>query len=243
MKEILRVLVGSRCHGVHRPDSDYDYRSVFVQPTCKMLSLKQKPAQSHWNIDNNTGIDETGHEIGKFLMMAAKSNPTVLEVFKAPRVDSNNVLTTQLEATTTTKIEADDWMLGSELRALFPYVWSSKAVMNAFIGYGINQQKKMLQRQDKRAKAHAVAYLRVLYQGYMLLSSDKLPVHVVNTIIGPYLLKWKYDDPLDVGEVINICLKWQERVKLAYEERPDKVTNYEPLDEFLLKVRRNYWSG
>lgn len=33
MKQVLKVLVGSRAHGLHNQDSDFDYRGVYVAPT------------------------------------------------------------------------------------------------------------------------------------------------------------------------------------------------------------------
>jgi predicted nucleotidyltransferase len=33
MKQILKVLVGSRAHDLYTEDSDYDYRGVFIYPT------------------------------------------------------------------------------------------------------------------------------------------------------------------------------------------------------------------
>mgnify|MGYP001501964861 CR=1 FL=1 len=39
---ILKVLVGSRAHGLSTETSDYDYRGVFVQPTETILSLGGK---------------------------------------------------------------------------------------------------------------------------------------------------------------------------------------------------------
>jgi len=41
-KIILKVLVGSRAHGLANKDSDYDYRAVYVLPTSKILSLGYK---------------------------------------------------------------------------------------------------------------------------------------------------------------------------------------------------------
>ena len=81
---ILKVLVGSRAHKLDDKDSDYDYRSVYVTPTSNILSLNAKYSKTNW-IEGN--IDNTSYEIGHFLHLATKCNPTIMEVFKTPIVD------------------------------------------------------------------------------------------------------------------------------------------------------------
>ena len=48
MTQILKVLVGSRAHGLARPDSDYDYRGVYVTPTRELFSLRHKLKDKTW---------------------------------------------------------------------------------------------------------------------------------------------------------------------------------------------------
>src|SRR3990167_7324772 len=111
MKMILRVLVGSRAHGLAGPDSDYDYRGVFVRPTSELLSIGAKPYLTQWTeADKAKGekLDDTAWEVGHFLQLATHCNPTILEVLAAPRVD-----------------EGSDWSSwGTDLRGLFPYIWN-----------------------------------------------------------------------------------------------------------------------
>ena len=46
--EILKVLVGSRAHGLADEDSDYDYRGVYVNATTDILSIGHKYKGNHW---------------------------------------------------------------------------------------------------------------------------------------------------------------------------------------------------
>src|SRR5258708_8666676 len=110
MITILNVLVGSRAHGLNTDSSDYDYRGVFVTPTSELLKLGKRPDQTSWIEDK---IDDTKWEVGKFLFLATKCNPTILEVFKAPTVENANL---------------DQLGWGMELRELFDSVWSSQYV-------------------------------------------------------------------------------------------------------------------
>ena len=43
------------------------------------------------------------------------------------------------------------------------------------------------------------------------------------------------------GEVIDHTYYWETKVLEAYRHNPDKQTNLEPVNEFMLKVRREFW--
>ncbi len=228
-KRLLKVLVGSQAHGLAGKDSDSDYRGVFIVPTSELLAIGVNVKNTHW-IEGKT--DDTSWEIGKFLLMATKCNPTVLETFLAPQI----VLDTAMEPDA-----ARMNMLSTELRSLFLHVWNSADVKNAFIGYGLNQRKKFFKNQDNRAPKYAVAYLRVLYNAWELLSSnDKFSVDMTNTPVFKYLKKFRKGD-YEIGEVIQQCFEWETNVLKAFRKNPNKKTNIKPLNEFLLKVRREIW--
>lgn len=218
--QILKVIVGSRAHGTFNADSDTDYRAVYVQPTAEILSLGAKYKGTHWVEGDKE--DNTAWELGHFLHLATHSNPTILEVFLAPSVSATD--------------------LGLELRKLFPYVWSSTNVMNAFIGYSLNQRKKFLERKDLRPAKYATAYLRTLYNGYELLKTGTFTINIMNTPAGLDVLKYKQGKYESVGAVIDKCDEWETKLKEAYDAQAtaDKLheTNYDKVNEFLLKVRK-----
>lgn len=219
---ILKVLVGSRAHGLAGPDSDYDYRGVFVRPTSEILALGAKAANVSWvEADKQAGekIDDTSWEIGHYLHLATHCNPTVLEVLAAP-----------------VEFAAED---GDRLRALLPKVWHPKGVRDAFVGYGLNQRKKFLEDKDVRPAKYAVAYLRVLYQAWALLGFGGLVVDFRETPVFDTLKKWRAGD-YTKGEVIDRTLYWQSRVEEAYR-RCKQVPDLGPVNDFLLDVRRRCW--
>lgn len=218
---ILKVLVGSRAHGLHTEDSDYDWRGVFVTPTSDILKIGGHNDQTNW-IEGKE--DDTSWEIGKFLLMATKCNPTVLEVFKAPQEKLINGVQS----------------LADKLQALFPQVWNSTDVMNAFVGYGLNQRKKFLENKDDRSHKYAVAYLRTLYQANELLLTGDMPVNMSSTSVFQTLKRWKNKE-CEVGEVIQLTHEWEQRVRKAYEKNPDKQTNMDIVNNFLLDIRREFW--
>lgn len=216
---ILKVLVGSRAHHLHTDESDYDFRGVFVVPTSTILSLGKTVKNTNWVEDD---IDDTSWEIGHFLHLATKCNPTILETFLSP-----------VEEITP---------LGQELRDLFPHIWNSQYVRDAFIGYSHNQRKKLLDGKDVRPHKYATAYLRTLYNAKELLETGTFTINVGDTEFGDYLRRVKYKDPsISVGEIIDRCVALEAEVHEAFNKNPDKQTDVEKVNEFLLKVRRENW--
>lgn len=215
-KIILKVLVGSRAHGLADKNADYDYRGVYVLPTSKVLSLNYKYKGNDW-IEGKE--DNTSYEIGHFLQLATKCNPTILEVFKAPVIEINKD--------------------GEDLRKLFPYVWNPIDAFNAFVGYGLNQRKKFLNKKDNRQNKFAVAYIRTLYSLIRLLESGSFDVEVKFDILKEQLLKYKNGE-YKLGEVIDSAEILTEMAKERLQECNHKP-NIEKVNDFLLKIRQKYW--
>ncbi len=217
-KYILRCIVGSQAHGLATPESDTDYRGVFAVPTTEILKVNAKIKSTNW-VEGKE--DNTSWEIGHFLNMAVHCNPTILEVFAAPVV------------------EIDKW--GEMLRDIFPSVWNSKGVMDAFCGYGLNQRKKMLEDKDRRANKYAVAYLRVLAQAEHLLLTGEMMVNFGGHEVFETLKSWRFaGDNLDFGEVVNVTKEWEENVCRAFEQCK-QVPDVDKVNEFLLRYRKYDW--
>jgi len=222
-KLILKVLVGSRAHGLANPKSDYDYRGVYVTPTEEILSLNHKYKGSHWLEGKE---DQTSYEIGHFLQLATRCNPTILEVFKAPVYVFNK------DGDITTNI------LGVELRELFPYVWNPKDAFNAFVGYGLNQRKKMLDNKDDRWQKYAVAYLRTLYNLCDLLKTDTFSLEVPEGSFKEDLIKirnrkWSH------GQIVDCAEKFIKKAK-SLRDVNNNQTNINKVNDFLLKIRKEF---
>ena len=219
MQQILKVLVGSRAHGLSVPNSDYDYRGVYVVPTAQILSLRG--SQNHFDVgktESAENIDEASWEIGHFLELATKCNPTILETFLAPVENITEE--------------------GMELRALFSSVWNSRGVRDAFCGFAHSQQKRMLEGDiPERQNKFAAAYLRTIFQGYDLLSTGKFVVRVSDSEIGETLRSIRAGT-LSMGEIIDLCEKWKQKLEQAYDRNPNKQTNLDTVNQYLLEIRK-----
>ena len=219
-KTILKVLVGSRAYGVHEKDSDYDYRGVFVSPTSELLSLKNVHKKAIWTLEE--GKDTTMYEIGHFLFLATKCNPTILEVFKAPVM----MITPE----------------GQELRKLFDDVWNSEGVYNAFMGYSHNQRKKFLDAKDDRPNKYAIAYTRTLWQLISMCLFGDYSIKLDSEVRTKRIERYRKGD-YTIGEVIDYAEHLKKSVKrlLKTSHFENKQTNYDIINRFLLDIRKKYW--
>jgi hypothetical protein len=235
MKQILKTLVGSKAHGLDNPNSDTDMRGVFLVPTSDILSLGYKEKSTSWV--EGQGEDATSYELHHFLNLACHSNPSILEVLVSPVIEATHE--------------------GEALRELFPYIWNSADVFNAFSGYSHNQRKKFLEDKNSRPWKFACAQCRVLLLGIELLKTGSMTVDVqkqevtlahagvnlgnyAGTLRG-YLLAIKAGECVTKGEVIDWAEHLQRELAAAYSNNPNKQTDYARVNAFLLKTRKENW--
>lgn len=211
---ILKVVVGSHAHGLAGPDSDKDFRSVFVLPTAELFRVGFKYQGTRMMKEED---DETAWEIGHFLQLALQGHPLVLETLVAPVVTM------------------DDW--GTELRQLFPRLWSAQTAYESFLNYCDNQRKKMLEKKDGRPAKYA-AYVRVLFNLCELLERGSFSIRISETPVGEVVRRIKAGQ-YRPGEVIDLGEYWTEeatrRLRTCTQHaRPDLA------DAFLLKLRKGF---
>lgn len=212
---ILKVVVGSHAHGLARPDSDKDFRSVFVLPTADLFRVGFKYGGTRMMKEEE---DETAWEIGHFLQLALQGHPLVLETLVAPVVTM------------------DDW--GAELRQLFPRLWSAQAAYDAFLNYCDNQRKKMLEKKDGRPEKYAAAYVRVLFNLCELLERGTFSIRISETPVGEAVLNIKAGH-YRPGEVIDMGEHWREeaarRLRACAQQAHPEIAN-----AFLLRIRKAF---
>ncbi len=216
---VLRVLVGSQAHGLEAPESDVDFRSVFVIPTADMFRLGFKYESTRLREGRPEGqMDEASWEVGRFLALAVQCHPLVLETFLAP-------VTTM-----------DEW--GKELRGLFPAVWSARRAYDAFLGYAANQRKKFLEKKDGRPEKYAAAYVRVLYNLCELLRSDSFAVRIADTPVGETIGRIKQGQ-MSAGAVIDLGEDWMQEAARRLETCRHEA-DLERVNGFLIRLRKAF---
>ena len=211
---IYRCVVGSRAYGLDTDASDTDRRGVYLAPADLQWSLFGAPEQ----FEDNTG-QWCVWELQKFIVMALKANPNILECLYSPLVEKVTEL-------------------GAELLALRQQ-FLSQMIFQTFNGYALSQFKKI--EQDRRNLGevrwkHAMHLLRLLLTGAATLREGRVPVRV--EAHRDRLLAVKRGE-LDWPEVDA----WRQQLHRDFEhalaetklpERPD----YEAANRFLVRARR-----
>lgn len=211
---IYRCTVGSRAFGLDTDASDTDQRGIYLAPADLHWSLYGAPEQFEDNEQQSCYW-----ELQKFLVMALKANPNILECLYSPLVDKVTPIAEALLA----------------IRDKF----LSQVIFQTFNGYALSQFKKI--EQDRRNHGevrwkHAMHLLRLLMSGAATLREGTVPVHVGDR--REQLLAVKRGE-LSWDEVDT----WRQTLHRDFEqaltttrlpERPD----YEAANAFLIQARR-----
>lgn len=146
----FRSVVGSSAYGLAQEHSDIDRRGFYLPPAELHWSLAGTPEQI------SREPDEVYWEAGKFVRLALKANPTVLECLYSPMVE-------QCEP------------IAAELLAI-RHVFLSRQIHRTYHEYVMAQFRKA-DRVDIRWK-HAMHLIRLLLSGIAALRDGVLPLGV-----------------------------------------------------------------
>ncbi len=210
---IYRCIVGSRAYGLDDANSDTDRRGIYLPPAQLHWSLYGIPEQLE-----NKDAQECYWELQKFLILALKANPTVLECLYTPLVETATPLVEELLA----------------MRSMF----LSQLVYQTYNSYVMSQFKKM--EQDIRTKGevkwkHVMHLIRLLLSGITVLKKGFVPVRVEEH--RQQLLAIRRGE-VSWEEVNALRLSLHQEFDTAFAatdlpERPD----YERANAFLIKAR------
>ena len=211
---IFRCIVGSRAYGLDDESSDTDRRGIYLPPASLHWSLYGVPEQLE-----NHGTEECYWELQKFLILALKANPNVLECLYSPLVEHCSPVAAKL----------------LDIRESF----LSQLVYQTYNSYVLSQFKKM--EQDLRTRGsirpkHAMHLIRLLLSGIAVLERGFVPVDVEEH--RDRLLDIKYER-MPWSEVNHWRLSLHEQFDRAFArttlpERP----NYQRANEFLVWARQ-----
>lgn len=156
---IFKVVHGSRAYGTHLPDSDYDEKGICIPKDLKYYfgfqSFEQK--DSGWS----DGADRQIYDLRKFVRLAAKCNPNIIEVLF---VDPSDIL-----------VYKPEFSVIYDNRNLF----LSRLAAKTFVGYAHSEMRKVQNKIDAGEHIkwkHASHLLRLLRMGKEIVSEGVVRV-------------------------------------------------------------------
>lgn len=211
---VYRCIVGSRAYGLDDEQSDTDYRGIFL-PT----------AEQHWSlcgVPDQIECHETQEhywEVQRFLVLALKANPNVLECLYTPLVEQSTPWADEL------------------LRSRKAFL--SQLVYQTYNGYVMSQFKKMQAdlRQHGAVKwKHVMHLIRLLISGVTVLREGYVPVRVEEHRDELLAIK-RGEMPWEETEHWRLRLHAEFDAALAKTSLPDRP-DYERANALLLQARR-----
>ncbi|MFT5524131.1 MAG: putative nucleotidyltransferase [Pirellulaceae bacterium] len=214
---IYSCRVGSRAFGLATEESDDDIRGIFLPPANLHWSLYSIPEQFE---RNEHGDDIVYWELEKYVRLALKANPNVLETLWTPQVLHIEPIAEEL----------------LDIREAF----LSKHIYKTYSGYVLSQFRRMhnsyRKTGDFKAK-HAMHLIRLLYSGISALRDQSIMVDV--SLHRETLLEIKRGE-WDFERVQQCAMKLDAEFQTVFgqtelPEQPD----YRRVDEFLIRARRS----
>lgn len=210
---IYRAIIGSRAYGLDNENSDIDKRGIYLPPAHLHWSLYGVPEQLERG-------EEAYWEIQKFIKLALKANPNILEALNTPKVEYVAPIAELL-------LEQRD-------------IFMSKLLYQTYNGYVISQFKKMrkhLENQGTIRWKHAMHLIRLLLSGI-----DALKTGTIMVDVGEHrdkLLSIRYEK-MTWEQVNTWRLQLHKEFDAVYQitklpDRPD----YEAANQFLIEARKS----
>lgn len=212
---IFRCITGSRAYGLDEAESDTDRRGFYLPPAELHWSLYGVPEQLE-----HDERQECYWEVQKFIMLALKGNPNILECLYTPLIEMATPIASELIA----------------MRSIF----LCRLIYQTYNGYVMSQFKKLNHHINNHGTIkwkHAMHLIRLLIAGTTALREQYIPVRVEE--YREQLLAIRRGE-LTWEAVNEWRLELHKAFDAAYEktnlpERPD----YEVANAFLVRARRS----
>jgi hypothetical protein len=211
---IYRCVIGSRAYGLDDEQSDTDRRGFYLPQAQMHWSLFGVPEQLE-----NDETQEAYWELQKFIVLALKANPNVLECLYSPIVEFATPLAEELLS----------------IRKVF----LSKLVFQTYSGYVASQFKKMqtdIRNQCRVKWKHVMHLIRLLISGIDVLREGELVVRVRDQRDQLLAIKqgeWTFAQADSYRKQLQVEFEHAFQ-QTSLPDRPD----YERSNRFLIEARR-----
>jgi predicted nucleotidyltransferase len=212
---IYRCVVGSRAYGLAEDDSDVDRRGFYLPPAVLHWSIAGVPEQLE-----TADHEECYWEIGKFVHLALKANPNILECLYTPLVEHMAPLAEELRG----------------MRGVFV----SRMVYQTYNGYAMSQFHKMnrhLRNTGQMNWKHAMHLIRLLLSGIAALREGAIRVDVGEHREALLAIR-RGETPIERVEAWRQRLHREFDAALARTDLPERP-DYGRANAFLIGARRS----
>jgi predicted nucleotidyltransferase len=212
---VFRCVVGSRAYGLSGHASDVDVRGVYLPPAELHWSLYGVPEQLE-----SAETEEVYWELQKFVVLALKANPNILECLYTPLVEHAAPVMEEL--------------LAERHRFL------SRVVYQTYNGYVMSQFRRL--EADFRATGaprwkHAMHLIRLLISGVAILREGHVPVEVGEHRERLLSIK-RAEAPWDEVDAWRLSLHRDFDAAYASTRLPERP-DYAWANDFLVRARRS----
>jgi predicted nucleotidyltransferase len=213
-KTVLQAITGSRAYGLEHENSDTDRMGIFVAPTTSIAGLNWASKDESWSDAGPEGDDNTKHEIGKFLRLVLKSNPTLIELLF---MNEYEILD-----------EVGQGIIDIRHKMLY-----EKGIRSAYLGYARAQADRVLREYPDHKPKMARHCLRISRQAIDLLTTGEFNINVGDPTEYFELTEKPF---MHMGMILENAIHEIECCKSVLPESPD----IKAVDDFLKEVRRNH---
>jgi predicted nucleotidyltransferase len=162
VKVLYAVESGSRAWGFASTDSDWDVRFIYLRPPSWYLSVQGRRDVLEFPIDD--GLDVSGWDLQKALVLFAKSNPPLFEWLRSPSV--------YREAFSVTR----------QLRGLSSTYFSSRSCMHHYLHMAEGNYREYLQGDSVRVKKYFYVLRPVLACRWIAAHGTMPPVEFASLV-------------------------------------------------------------
>lgn len=223
---ILKAVVGSKAYNLATENSDTDYKGIYIAPTKDILTIK-KVAEVIDHSGPDYEEDIVYYEIGKWIELALKANPTVLEL----------------------AFLADYEHLDDVGRMLIDnrHLFLSNKVKKTYVGYALSQARNLVARSgtyssalSKRTEKNTRHIMRLIIQAKELLTTGDLTPRLTDEQREEVFAFGKLaNDEKNLPEILAYFTEQFEIVDNMESVLPDEP-DIDAINELLWKIRVKY---
>lgn len=235
MKMLVKALGGSNAFGLNTPESDLDYRGVFVNTDpAKILGLEKLE-----HVQKQETDDIVYYEVRKFFELLKNGNTGALELLFTEEYLETSELFEEVRANRFKFVDTNKMF-----RCLLGYMQGERRLANGERTGVLGGKRKLQLEKYGFSPKNFVQLFRLAWAGETLFLKGYFPVNVKkeDAVFWAWLMDVKTKPETHTKEELNLEVdKWEIRLKAAYDNRKFKYEfDYALANEMLRRAYLPY---